>query len=265
MLYQRPDFSPSMLYNHKTMDDILQKRIEFYELKERREELQSSLDERSISALREEVSISKIEFNKLIEGDIQKELDNVYRQTNELKESPIYRDVCSQREQIRLLRQTVEVQVEKYRRKKIEYRALKENPDISKTRTQLSQTISRDLTSGSSQFVTIVGVSKYTTEDDIRTVFDIYGFIYDIAFDGNGNVIIEFDEGKAALEAVECTSRLFKRIILGKGDNVATRRFVDVEEDYNDISDDYSTEVGMKRSSIIFASPKVASAPRNFR
>ena len=218
MMYeQNRPLSYDQLYNHKTIEDIEEKKKELNEVQSNLNETKDSLSDQSMKDLRQFIRKQKTELEQLFAQSLDEEIETTRQRIETLKQSPLFLDITEQHEQIRFLRDSIELQVEKYRRQKAEYRLLRKS-DISKTRDELVKTLA-ERTSEGSKFITLYGVSRFVTEDDIRTQFDRYGFIYDIVFKGNKKVIIEFDTQKAAEDSLQSSSTICEQIILGKIDD----------------------------------------------
>ena len=186
------------------------------EVQEHLRETRDSLSEKSMKELRAFIKQQKAEFSEMEAKSLDSEISDVYNRIDMLKQSPLFIDIMDQREQIHFLHDQIELQVEKYRRLKTEYKLLR-STDIDKAKRELQKTIAKESTDGT-RFITLSGVSRYVSEDDIRTEFDRYGFIYDIVFTPGRQVVIEFDTFEAAKRSLDSESTIFRGIELGKAD-----------------------------------------------
>ena len=226
------------LYFHKTIDDLDKKKEELKVVQSNLKETQDTYGEKSMRELRTFVRTQKRELEQLFAHSLDGEIEDIHNQIETLKQSPIFLDITEQHEQIRFLKDSIHLQVEKYRRQKTEYKLLRK-ADISKTRDDLQKTLAQQ-PNITTKFVTLYGVSRFITEDDIRTQFDRYGFVYDVVLDTNGKqAIIEFDTPQAAQDSLSCESQICQQIVLGKLDDF---------ESISDEDDDYGSTLSISRS-----------------
>ena len=206
------------LYFHKTIEDLDKKREELQNVQTNLKETQDTFSDKSMKELRNFVRTQKRELEQLFTQLPEKEIEDVHKKIETLKKSPIFLDITEQHEQIRFLKDSIHLQVEKYRRQKTEYKLLRK-ADISKTREDLQRVLPQQ-PNIITKFITLYGISRFITEDDIRTQFDRYGFIYDVILDSNGKqAIIEYDTPQAAQDSLKCESQICQQIVLGKLDD----------------------------------------------
>lgn len=204
---------------HYTFEDINRKKQEYAVVANDYYSLRESLSKDNLEFLRNEVDKGKKELNDLqtIYDDNAYAIESLLQRIEEIKQSPLRRDLEIQQDKIKFLRAATGLQVEKYRGNKAEYRRIRKEKVVKGAKSMLEKTIIKENVSDNCRVVILHGLERGVTENDIRTLFDHYGTIYTVLI-SNEIAKIEFDTAVAAAKSLNCKSSIFRDIFIEEND-----------------------------------------------
>ncbi|EAY09247.1 hypothetical protein TVAG_133040 [Trichomonas vaginalis G3] len=222
---------------HYSKEDVNRLKECLYDVNDDYYSLKESLSPENIDLLRKETDDGKKELEELqtMYDDTAYAIEALLQRIEEIKQSPLRRDLEIQQDKIKFLKAALALQVEKYRGNKAEYRRNRKEKVVKGAKTLLEKSILQENIDYNNRVVILHGLQSCVTEIDLRTLFDHYGTIYTVII-SNDIAKIEFDTAVAAAKSLNCQSTLFRDIFVDDG------YYDDYDYEYDENQDYFSDD-----------------------